>query len=335
MQKISVALAVLFMKIRNQRNWSQYNQRLINIARVDFYLSKEAIDQWYYLDKRDSGGKKIYSDHVIELSLLIKEFYNLPYRQTQGFLDSILSMSGYDLSVPNYTRLSRRCEKLSLKIKSNNSKIASNKDPIVVAVDSTGLSLYNYSDWHNLKHKDRSTKNIDRWRKLHIAIDVKTGEILSALPTGSKEYDGKQLPYLLDNIKEDIDSVCADMAYDNYDCRKVIAQRKAKQLIPPRRRAVQYTKNHYYRKNLKDSNILKERDEAIKYIKTNTTKTIDQENARSLWKKKVGYHQRSLVESTMYQIKVHSSDRLTNKKEITRDVQSLIKCKLVNMINAA
>lgn len=328
------------MKVRKKRNWSRYNQRLIKIARVDFYLSQEAIDKWYYKDKRNPGGKKIYSDHVIELSLLMKEFYSLGYRQTQGFISSILSMSGYHvLSSPNYTTISRRCEKLLPNIrKKYNSALFSSKNsdlPIVVAVDSTGLSLYNYSDWHNLKHREQSTRNIDRWRKLHIAIDVKTGEILSAQPTISKEHDCKHLPSLLDAIDVDIAAVCADMAYDNWDCRRVIMQKKAKQLIPPRRIAKKYDESNYYRKVAKDKNILKERDEAITYIRSNTNMNNSQESARSLWKEKVGYHQRSLVETTMYQIKAHCGDKLTNKKGKTRDVQSLIKCKVINMINSA
>ena len=67
----------------------------MKIARVDFYLSNEAINGWYYSEVRDPVGKKIYSDHVIELCLLMKEFYRLGYRQAQGFISSILSTSGY------------------------------------------------------------------------------------------------------------------------------------------------------------------------------------------------------------------------------------------------
>jgi hypothetical protein len=125
------------------------------------------------------------------------------------------------------------------------------------------------------------------------------------------------------------------MAYDNWDCRRSIMQRSARQLIPPRRKSQEYCESAYYKKIVKDKNILKERDEAIRYIRDSFTKATDQENARSLWKKKVGYHQRSLVETAMYQIKAHCGDRLTNKKERTRNVQSLIKCKVINMINSA
>ena len=56
---------------------------------------------------------------------------------------------------------------------------------------------------------------------------------------------------------------------------------------------------------------------------------------RASWKEKSGYHARSLVETTMWQIKSHCSDRLTNKREDTRETQSKIKCKIVNLINAA
>jgi len=336
-----VALLVLVMRIRKKRNWSCYNQRLVKIARVDFYLSQEAIDNWYYRDSRSPGGKKIYSDHVIEMGLMMKEFYGLGYRQTEGFISSILSLSGYkDLLPPDYTTISRRCGNLSVKIRNKKrsfrlDSLRSKGGSLVVAIDSTGLSLYNYSDWHNLKHKEKSIRNIDRWRKLHIAIDVKSGEILSALSTNSREHDCRHLPALLDNIDDDIAAVCADMAYDNLDCRRAIMQKKAQQLIPPRRRAIEYSKNSYYNKVVENKKILEERDEAIKYIRDNTVADTKTEDARRLWKRKVGYHQRSLVETTMYQIKAHLGDRLTNKKEKTRDVQSLIKCKVVNMINYA
>ena len=221
---------------------------MVKIARVDFYLSREEIESWYYCDKRNPGGKKIYGDHVIELNLMLKEFYNLGYRQIEGFISSILSMSGYkDLFSPNYTTLSRRCENLVLnmrnKLNSRLNRIGNRKSPMVVAIDSTGLSLYNYSDWHNLKHKDQAKRNIDRWRKLHIAIDVKTGEILSAIPTSSREHDCKHLAPLLDDIDNDITAVCADMAYDNWDCRRSIMQRNARQLIPLRRKSQEYSES--------------------------------------------------------------------------------------------
>jgi len=81
----------------------------------------------------------------------------------------------------------------------------------------------------------------------------------------------------------------------------------------------------------KKSEILKERDDAINYIKYNTING-NSSLARASWKKKVGYHVRSLVETTMLQIKQHCRDNLTNRKEQNRLVQSRIKCKIVDLI---
>jgi hypothetical protein len=51
-------------KHRKERNWSQYNQKLKQIPRIDFFISKEAVENWYYRGIRKHGGKIIYSDQV-------------------------------------------------------------------------------------------------------------------------------------------------------------------------------------------------------------------------------------------------------------------------------
>ena len=107
------------MKIRKVRNWSQYNQKLKKIARVDFYISEEAIRNWEYCGSRAVGGKKIYSDHVIEMCLLMKEFYKLAYRQTEGFVESVLESMSIKVQTPDYTTMSRRASKLDVKIRNN------------------------------------------------------------------------------------------------------------------------------------------------------------------------------------------------------------------------
>ncbi len=316
-------------KHRKERNWSQYNQKLKTIARLEFFISEEAIQGWHYEGKRLRGGKVIYSDHVIEVSLMMREFYGLPYRQTQGFMASILTMMNLDLPMPDYTTLSRRAQKLTVNLRARRS--LNLKDPIVVAIDSTGLSVFSKTEWHRLKHGTKSLKGHERWRKLHVAINVKTGEILSNEYTSSTVNDGEQLPSLLAAVDEDLSAVCGDMAYDTARCRKAIQERGGRQLIPPLRRA---RLSHANRSLKKHKEFLKERDEAILYIQHNSINN-DTALARQSWKEKSGYHARSLVETTMWQIKSHCSDRLANKREDTRATQATIKCKVINLINAA
>ena len=315
-------------KHRKERNWSQYNQKLKKIARVDFYISEEAINNWEYCGIRAPGGKKIYSDHVIEMCLLMKEFYKLAYRQTEGFISSILDALSIKVKVPDYTTMSRRAIKLIPIIRRK--FLGRDKAKIVVAFDATGLSLYSATEWNRKRH-GKKTPGYEKWRKLHVTIDVNTGEILSGKYTKSSENDGPQLSSMLESINEEISAVCGDMAYDTLNCRRIIYERGARQLIPPIRKA-RLSKNNRNIRKYKE--ILEERDNAVNYIHSNTINS-DQSMARAAWKEKSGYHARSLVETTMFQIKTHCRDRLTNKREDTRATQALIKCKLINKIIAA
>ena len=166
---------------------------------------------------------------------------------------------------------------------------------------------------------------------MHIVIDVNTGEILNSKYTKSTANDGPELQPLINEIDGEISAVCGDMAYDTINCRKVIKQRQARQLIPPIR-AARLSKDNRNTRKYKD--ILEERDNAISYIKCNMING-DQSLARKSWKEKVGYHARSLVETTMWQIKSHSSDYLSNKNEMARSTQAKVKCKIVNLVNVA
>lgn len=316
--------------IRDKRNWSQYNQKLKKIARIDFLISEEAIKNWYYSGKQKHGGKLIYSNHVIEICLLMREFYQLPYRQTEGFIQSVFALAKLELKTPDYTTISRRAANLDIVLR-NRALIKKTKEGIVVAVDSTGLSLYTHTEWNRRKHQENRVPGYEKWRKLHVIINVHTGEILDSKYTKATANDGPELPSMLDSIAEEVSAVCGDMAYDTVNCREAIKIKKARQLIPPIRRARESSKNRNIKK-YKD--ILHERDEAVRYIKHNTING-DPSLARKSWKEKSGYHARSLVETTMWQIKSHSSDYLSNKREDTRAVQAKIKCKIVNLVNAA
>lgn len=311
------------MKHRSKRNWSQYNQRLKRIARVDFFISQEAVNNWYYKGSRKSGGVVLYSDHVIELCLMIREYFKFGLRQTQGFIESLLPLLGNDLKVPDYTTLSRRCSKLNISF-----DIPRSSEAMVVAIDSTGLSVHSRREWNKLKHKKKDYKWSKKWRKLHVIINVKTGHILTGKYTEGSANDGKQMPPLLESIEGEVSDVCGDMAYDTVQCREAIYRKKANQLIPPIHKA-QTTDNQKERRKHKE--VLKQRDEVIKYIKNNNING-DSRLARKTWKQKSGYHARSLIETTMWQIKAHTSDRLTNRTELTRKTQSMIKCKIVNKI---
>ena len=179
-------------KYREERNWSQYNQKLKKIAKIEFFISEEAIQNWYYNDKQKQGSKVLYSDHAIECCLLMREFYQLPYRQTQGFVESVFSSLSVDLKIPDYTTLSRRAAALKVCLR-NKDLVKKTKEALIVAIDSTGLSLYTHTEWNRRKHQQNKMPGYERWRKLHVIVNVKTGEILDSHYTRSTANDGPEL----------------------------------------------------------------------------------------------------------------------------------------------
>ncbi|MCP5055256.1 MAG: hypothetical protein GY937_00865 [bacterium] len=60
--------------------------------------------------------------------------FNLPLRQAEGFLRSVLSLMDVDLEAPDHTTLSRRSQRLNVELH----RVA-HYSPIHLIVDSTGL----------------------------------------------------------------------------------------------------------------------------------------------------------------------------------------------------
>ena len=52
------------------------------------------------------------------------------------------------------------------------------------------------------------------WRKLHLAVDAATGEIVASDLTGRRTHDCGRVPVSFGQIGNRVASVCADSAYD-------------------------------------------------------------------------------------------------------------------------
>ena len=74
------------------------------------------------------------------------------------------------------------------------------------------------------------------WRKLHIAVDTNTHEIIIAGLSLSTVTDGEILPNLLKQTRRSILEVSGDGAYDTRACHAAIKINVAIALVPPTRR---------------------------------------------------------------------------------------------------
>lgn len=141
---------------------------------------------------------------------------------------------GLKVPVPDHTTLSRRAQKWEPSARRNPPLP---DGPLHVLVDSTGLKFYGAGPWLEQKHGARSRRNL---RKLHLAVDAKTGAIIAHGPTDQKTDDPSQVAPLLDQIDGEIDQFTADGAYDGKPTYRSILQHSATAniVIPPRSTAV-------------------------------------------------------------------------------------------------
>ena len=90
------------------RNWREYERGLRSRGDVTIWLSEDAIAAWIPPKNGLRGGRRRYSNLATRTALTPRVVFGLPLRQTEGFLDSLLSLMSCDLKALDHTTLSRR-----------------------------------------------------------------------------------------------------------------------------------------------------------------------------------------------------------------------------------
>lgn len=283
-------------------NWSEYNQSLRNRGSFTIWLDSKM--SWYAEPTGQKGRRSVYSDAAIQFALTIRNLFSLALRQTQGFICSFFQTAKIDWAIPDFSTLSRRADSLEPVIH----KSAKTKgQELHLLVDSTGIKLTGDGEWIRKQH---GVSKHRQWLKLHLAIDAHNGEIQAVEVTTCQRGDAEMLEPLLEQIDEPIASVTADGIYDTFTCYKAVLKRHAKVIIPPRKNAVLWQENE----------VGEVRNAAIQDC-------LDKGHAQ--WKKDIGYHKRSSVESKMFAFKRLGqgvSSRCFNRQVVDLQVR-------VNIIN--
>lgn len=199
-------------------NWTAvYNQSLVR--RGEILLGFDIINNWDTELKemnQDKVGEPFHYPNTFLLLLgYAKAYFHLPYRQTEGIAQG--HAKGKVPSIPDFTTINRRINKLDINIKEGNNKNKEFEDEyIVIAIDSTGIKVTNRGQWMRDKWHIKNKKG---YLKIHIAVNVKTKKILSMKVTDEHVHDSKVLSELVENIiKSDnmatIGKLFGDGAYD-------------------------------------------------------------------------------------------------------------------------
>jgi hypothetical protein len=213
-------------------NWKVYEAGLRQRGSLTIWFSEEAVAAWQAAPRTTPGGQARYSDLAVETSLILRAVFHQPLRQTEGLVGSLLELMGLDLPVPDHTTLSRRARTLAVA-----SQTRTASGPVHLLVDSTGVKLSGPGEWLVEKH---GTQRRRAWRKLHLAVDAKTGTIVASTLTSREIDDAAELGPLLDQVDEPLAAVIADGAYDQDRVYDDVAGHSAEAavVVPPRSTAV-------------------------------------------------------------------------------------------------
>ena len=187
-------------------SWPAYNRALVRRGDVTVWVSSEAIAAWTASRSGRRGGQRRYSDLAIETALTLRLIYHLPLRQAEGFLHALFGIMRLDLSVPDYTTLSRRSQHLRRRLRSP----VPPDEGLHLVLDSTGLSLVGAGEWAAAKHGGRGRRG---WRKLHLGVD-QSGAILVHTLTEATGDDATTALDLLTAVEGPLVRITADAAYD-------------------------------------------------------------------------------------------------------------------------
>jgi len=192
-----------------KEGWKAYNEKLVRRGELMFDVEfvKHQDKELVKLNKKKRGRPYDYPDSLFKFCMVLYHLFNQRYRQVEGLLKK-LSILVPGLPAPDFSTPCRRFKKIDLKI-----PLPKDDEPFVVAVDSTGVKVTNRGDWMREKHG----KKHRGWIKVHIAVDVKTNQILTLEVTDEKTADPHMFKPLLEPIKK-LKDVLGDGAYDTYDC---------------------------------------------------------------------------------------------------------------------
>jgi Transposase DDE domain len=293
------------------RNWREYNKALVARGSLTLWIDQQVLDGWNEQEHRGTPGcPRTYSDRAIEAALVLRSVYHLPLRATQGLMQSIVGLLGASLDVMQYSTLSRRQQTLDIEIPAYGLGAR-----LHVLVDASGVKVSGEGEWKVRQHGWAKRRT---WRKLHLAIDAETEQVVAALVTTPDWSDDEVLPELLDQIEEDLEAVGTDGAYDTKACWAAVAERGARAIIPPRRTAVIWQHG-----NSKGPPVV--RDEHLRAIRA---------RGRRAWKQESGYHRRSLVEAAFSRLKRIFGGGVSGRTLDSQHCELMIRCVVMNRMSA-
>jgi len=202
------------------------------------------------MNENKKGRPYYFPEPFILVIGYMRSYFHLPYRQTEG----IIKATGR--SLPRHPSYGHICKRINnLKVDIFNSGIVTGGDGdggdhLMIAIDSTGIKVTNRGQWMSDKWGAKN-KRKKGYLKIHVAVNVKTREILALEVTDERVHDGKVMDKLLKHVLKinnnghaiKIKSVLADGAYDSNENFKCLEENKIQPGIRVRKNSIISSKN--------------------------------------------------------------------------------------------
>jgi hypothetical protein len=296
-------------------NWPSYNAGLKLRGSLTLWLSEDMAQQWYHQGQRQKGGQLVYANDCILLLLTLKATFKLPFRQLEGFACSLMRLLQLHLRVPDYSQICRRQKGLSVPLGIQKRSLS---EPVHLVIDSSGLKVYGEGEWKVRQHGVSKRRT---WRKLHLAVDEQTGQIMAHQLTEKETDDASQLPELVEKIQQtgvQVNKVGTDGSYDTFDTYQYLIKGQMEPIIPPRMNAAWWVDQD---------------DVLLDHPRNRALEHIDQGGlnvSRKQWKQQSGYHRRSKAENAFFRWKTIHGPGMYARKINNQQTEAAIKVAILN-----
>jgi len=285
------------------RDWKSLNRKYIQEG--ELYLSFDFLDRWkeetINLNENKRGGQYQYPESLFAYLYPLKHLFHLGYRQEQGFLQALQHWIPIP-TIPSYSQIQRRTTQLYVDL-----NLLHSNEKQIIAIDSSGIKLYNSGQWIREKHKKKAP-----FLKIHIAVNIRTHKAVAFEITEDSVGDSKMAIPLIEQAQKQgpIAKALLDGAYDHYKIWNECNARNIRALIRLRKNAVV---------NYKKSQT---RSQQIKCYKGNEKE----------WVKATGFGQRWQVETWFSSFKRRFGEHCTATKPENVLHEILFKANLCNSL---
>lgn len=302
-------------------DWPFYNRSLVR--RGEILFSYDYLDTWdselEVMNKNKMGKPFLFPNSFILAVGYIRYSFQLPYRQTQGIIDA--TKKNLHSKSPSYGHICKRINKLNIDIKKDDDDYV---DDLIISIDSTGIKVTNRGQWMSDKWHKQNRKG---YLKIHVAVDIKTKDILALDVTDEKVHDCKVLKKLVNQVLEDsttttisdtksnkmvvkIKSALGDGAYDSNANFQYLQEKGITPGIKIRKNSVVSSENNRLRNK-----------EVMQQTKEDLLK----------WKKKRKYGHRWIAETAFSTIKRTFGEHVSATKFDNMVKEMMVKVSLYNL----